>query len=294
LPAFRLAHISDVHLPPPPTAFRVRDLVSKRLLSRFAWARKKHRRHRREVVDALAADIRAQGVDHLAITGDLTNFPTPEEFAQASDWLTGLGPTEDVTVSPGNHDALVERGVAPGLTAFRPWLGDAGDGFPYVRVRGPVAFINLSTATATPILSAQGTLGAAQIGGLAGLLRQTAAEGLYRVVLLHHPAAAGVVSKRKSLTDAAELRAVLKAAGCDLILHGHAHEALLTSVDGPSGPIPALGVPSASTPTGLHDEPARWNLIEISRTAKGFETRVQARGLTEGLTVGQLGAFSLA
>lgn len=294
MPAFRIAHLSDVHLPPPPTAFRVRDLVSKRLLSRFAWARKKHRRHRREVVDALTADIAAQGVDHLAITGDLTNFSTPEEFAQASAWLKGLGEPSDVTVSPGNHDALVARGLAPGLTAFRPWLGDAGDGFPYLRVRGPVAFVNLTTATATPIHSAQGALGAAQIDALAGLLRQTAAEGLYRIVLLHHPAAAGVVSTRKSLTDAAALRAVVKTAGCDLILHGHAHEALLTSVEGPSGPIPALGVPSASTPLGLRDQPARWNLIEVSRTPKGFQTHVQARGLTEGLTVGPLGAFSLA
>lgn len=288
---FRLAHISDVHLPPPPSAFRVRDLVSKRLLSRFAWARKKHRRHKREVVDALTADIRAQGVDHLAVTGDLMNFSTPEEFAQATAWLEGLGAPGDVTVSPGNHDALVARGAPRAFAPFRPWLGDEGSGFPFLRLRGPVALINLSTATPTPIHSAQGTLGAGQIEAARDLLRQT--KGLYRIVLLHHPAVAGVVSKRKSLTDAAALRQLLKAEGCDLVLHGHAHEALLTSVDGPSGPIPALGVPSASTPLGLHDQPARWNLIEIETSLSGCTTRVQARGLTEGLTVGALGAFAL-
>jgi 3',5'-cyclic AMP phosphodiesterase CpdA len=292
LSTFRLAHISDVHLPPPPTAFRVRDLMSKRLLSRFAWARKKHRRHRREVVDALTADIRAQGVDHLAVTGDLTNFSTPEEFAQATAWLQGLGEPANVTVSPGNHDALVAHGAPRSFAPFRPWLGDEGADFPFLRVRGPVAVINLSTATPTPIHSAQGTLGADQIEAARALLRQT--RDLYRVVLLHHPPAAGVVSKRKSLTDAPALRDLLKAEGCDLILHGHAHEALLTSVDGPDGPIPALGVPSASTPLGLHDEPARWNMIEIAKGPRGYTTRVQARGLTEGLAVGALGAFSLA
>jgi 3',5'-cyclic AMP phosphodiesterase CpdA len=292
LSTFRLAHISDVHLPPPPTAFRARDLVSKRLLSRFAWARKKHRRHRREVVEALTADIRAQSVDHLAITGDLTNFSTPEEFAQASSWLKSLGEPANITVSPGNHDALVAHGAPVSFAPFRPWLGDDGAGFPFLRVRGPVAVINLSTATPTAIHSAQGTLGAAQIEAARDLLRQT--KSLYRIVLLHHPAAAGVVSRRKSLTDAAALREMLRTEGADLILHGHAHEALLTSVDGPTGPIPALGVPSASTPAGLPDESARWNLIEIETTGAGFETRVQARGLTHGLTVGALGAFTLA
>lgn len=289
---FRLAHISDVHLPPPPSAFRVRDLVSKRLLSRFAWVRKKHRRHKREVVDALAADIRAHGVDHLAVTGDLMNFSTPEEFAQATAWLEGLGKPADITVSPGNHDALVAYGAPRSFAPFRPWLGDEGDGFPYLRVRGPVALINLSTATPTPIHSAQGTLGASQIDAARDLLRE--ATGLYRVVLLHHPAAAGVVSRRKGLTDAPALRELLRTEGCDLILHGHAHEALLTYVEGPGGPIPALGVPSASTPLGLNDEAARWNLIEIEKRGAAFATRIQARGLTAGLRVGALGAFSLA
>lgn len=288
---FRLAHLSDVHLPPPPTAFRARDLVSKRLLSRFAWARKKQRRHRREVVDALTADIRAQGVHHLAVTGDLTNFSTPEEFAQATEWLLGLGEPANITVSPGNHDALVAHGAPQSFAPLRPWLGDEGAGFPFLRMRGPVALINLSTATPTPIHSAQGTLGGDQIEAARDLLRTT--KDLYRIVMLHHPAAAGVVSKRKSLTDAAMLRELLKAEGCDLILHGHAHEALLTSVDGPSGPIPALGVPSASTPLGRHDAPARWNLIEIETSTSGFSTRVSARGLTDGLTVSALGAFVL-
>ena len=63
------------------------------------------------------------------------------------------------------------------------------------------------------------------------LLEET--RGLYRIVLVHHPVATGVVSGRKSLTDVEALRALLADVGCELVLHGHAHEAVLSGVRGP-------------------------------------------------------------
>ena len=65
--------------------------------------------HRREVLDALVADLREQAPDHVAITGDLVNISLPAEFVQAAVWLRAAGrrPSE-VTVIPGNHDAYVE------------------------------------------------------------------------------------------------------------------------------------------------------------------------------------------
>jgi hypothetical protein len=86
---------------------------------------------------------------------------------------------------------------------------------------------------------------------------------------------------------------MLGTSGAELVLHGHAHEALLTGVPGPRGTIPAMGVPSASTPTGLHDQAARWNEIEILREGAGFRTRITARGITPELGVEILGRFSL-
>ena len=64
--------------------------------------------------------------------------------------------------------------------AFAPWTkGDAeyahGETFPFVRVRGEVALIGLSTATPTGPLMASGHLGARQIDALAAILRQTGA-----------------------------------------------------------------------------------------------------------------------
>lgn len=291
--AFRLAHLSDLQLPPPPLPFRWRDVASKRLLSRFAWRRKQHR-HLQAVLDAIAADVAAQAPDHVAITGDVINFATPEEFAAARTWLESLGDPANVTVSPGNHDALSAAGAPKSFAPWAPWLGDdAAGGFPHLRVRGPVALINLSSALPTALHLAQGTLGQVQIDRARAILRETGDQGLYRVVLVHHPVAAGVVAGRKELTDAGPLRAMLSEVGAELILHGHAHEALMTRTAGPRGQIPILAVPAASTPAGGRGEPARWNEIDIARDGAGFRTTITARGITPALTVAPLGAFVL-
>lgn len=290
---FRLAHFSDPHLPPPKLRLGWRDLASKRLLSRIAW-RRKRRRHRAEVLAGLVADVRAQAPDHVALTGDLTNFSTPEEFAAARLWLEGVGQADSVTVSPGNHDALVrDRGDDP-FAAWRDWLGDdAAEAFPKVRVRGPVALINLCSAVPTAPHLAQGRLGEAQIRRLSEVLREQGEAGRFRLVLVHHPIAPGAVSGRKALTDAEALREVLAREGAELVLHGHAHEALVTRVPGPAGAIPVLGVPSASAAADGHGEPARWHGLEIARTAGGFEIGVVARGLTADGTFGELGRYRL-
>lgn len=291
---FRLAHLSDPHLPPPDGALRGGDVFSKRLLSRFAWRRKRHR-HSPEVLAAIAADVRAAAPDHVAVTGDLTNFATPEEFAAAARWLESLGQPADVTVSPGNHDALTARRAPERFAPWAAWLGDApGADFPHLRVRGPVAIVNACSGAPTALHLAQGALGAEQIARLADILAQTRAQGLFRVLLVHHPISAGAVSARKALTDAEALRAVLRDQGVELVLHGHAHEALLNRVAGPSGPIPVMGVPSASTPAGGHDPAARWNLIHVTRARSGFQIRVEARGVGEGARIEPLGAYTVA
>jgi 3',5'-cyclic AMP phosphodiesterase CpdA len=269
------------------------DAFSKRALSRLAW-RRKRKVHRPDVLAALVADVQAQAPDHIVLTGDLTNFSTPEEYAAARAWLAALGPADRVTVSPGNHDALIGRRAGDPLSAWGDWLGDgAAESFPRVRVRGPVALINLTSAAPTALHLAQGLLGDGQLSRLEPILRQTRADGLYRLVMLHHPIAEGAVSRRKSLVDAPVLREVLAREGAELVLHGHAHESLVTRVPGPDGPIPVLGVPSASARPGGHGEAARWHELAIRRTDQGFETVVSARGAVDGGGFAPLGSYRL-
>lgn len=288
---FRLAHLSDLHLPPPPRRWRLGEIASKRAFSLASWRRKRRLVHQVQTLDALVADVTASAPDHVAITGDLTNFSTREEFESAREWLRRLGPPPAVTVSPGNHDALVASGLADRFALWRPWLGDAAaEVFPLVRVRGPVAIVNLCSAAATPPLSAQGRLGEAQIARLATALDEAGRERLFRVVLLHHPPSPGVVSARKALTDRDALRETLRAHGAELVLHGHAHEAATGQTPGPAGPIPILGVPSASASPNSHAPAARWHAIEID----GARVRVVARGWADGAAgIEELGRYTL-
>lgn len=289
--SYRLAHISDPHLPPPPGSAWI-DFALKRLMSAFAW-RRKRKRHLPEVLSAIITDLKAHSPDHIAVTGDLTNFATAGEFAAAREWLAGLGAPEGVTVSPGNHDALVGAHGAERFAAWAPWLGDEAEAvFPTVRRRGEVAVVNLCSAIATAPHLAQGELGAAQLARLRDVLAKLKAEGLCRVVLIHHPITSGVVSRRKMLRDQEALLAVLREHGAEFVLHGHAHVAAVGSAAGPDGPIPVLGVPSAST-SGGHDSPARWHCLEIERRDAGWQARVVARGFGDGDEVAELGRYVL-
>ena len=147
--AFTLAHLSDPHLPPLPAA-GFRDLAGKRALGYLNWARNRHKYHRREVLDALVADMRAQRPDHIAVTGDLVNLALEAEFSPAQVWLESVGAPQRVTVIPGNHDAYVRATRHRFVGTFGDYLrGDAavdGVAFPFVRRRGPLALIGLSSA----------------------------------------------------------------------------------------------------------------------------------------------------
>jgi 3',5'-cyclic AMP phosphodiesterase CpdA len=137
--AFTLAHLSDPHLPPLPAA-RLRDLAGKRALGYLNWTRNRHKYHRREVLDALVADMKAQQPDHIAVTGDLVNLALEAEFAPARTWLESVGTPQEVTVIPGNHDAYVRGTRHHFAGTFEKYLrGDAGADsatFPPARTAG--------------------------------------------------------------------------------------------------------------------------------------------------------------
>jgi 3',5'-cyclic AMP phosphodiesterase CpdA len=61
-----------------------------------------------ELLQALLQDLRVQTVDHMALTGDLSNVSLEGEFRVALRWIEATGAAPDaVTVIPGNHDAYV-------------------------------------------------------------------------------------------------------------------------------------------------------------------------------------------
>ena len=192
--AFTLAHLSDPHLAPLPKP-RLSELMGKRATGYFNWVRNRHLIHSRPMLDKLTADLRAQHPDHIAVTGDLVNIALEAEFGPARDWLKTIGAPHDVTLVPGNHDAYV---ASTWPRCADQWLDymrgdDATDAaharFPYLRRRGPLLLIGVSTAVPTAPFMATGRLGQKQIADLAALLAQHASDDCFRVLLIHHPLA---------------------------------------------------------------------------------------------------------
>jgi hypothetical protein len=66
---------------------------------------------------------------------------------------------------------------------------------------------------------------------------------------------------------------VLQKCGADLILHGHLHKTMLESVPGPDGPIPVVGVRSASDLGHRANRRAQYHLYNIERERRGGARR---------------------
>ena len=287
LAPFTLAHLSDPHLAPLPKP-RLSELAGKRAFGYVNWTRNRHKYQRREVLDALVADMKAQAPDHIAVTGDLVNLALEAEFAPARAWLDEVGPPDRVTTIPGNHDAYVRATAHRFGETFAPYLaGDDGRvGFPSVRRRGPLALISLSTAVPTLPLMATGMLGRDQLAALEAVLDRLAAEDVFRVLLVHHPLKSS--ARQKRMTDAPALLAVLKRHGVELVLHGHDHVHSTIWVEGPNGNIPVLGVPSASALAHGHYPAAAYNLFRIEKDNAGWRCEQTVRGLGAGFQIGQI------
>ena len=298
---FVLAHVSDLHLCGTP---RLAELAGKRGLGFLNWQRRRKRIHRPAVLDAITRHLKTVAADHVAVTGDLVNLSLPSEFSRARAWLETLGPPSSVTVIPGNHDIYVSEA--------RPWpaqfwgdymRGDADaarGAFPFLRRRGAVVLIALNSALPTGPFMATGRLGEGQFARLAQVLDDT--RGQFRIVLIHHPPTNPLRRHMRRLTDAAEFRRVLAAKGAELLLHGHDHCRRVVWLEGPHGPIPAVGVPSASAVAAhggenaagynifrIDGEVGAWRCEMISRK-RGFDGIVREVERRTLLPAGGLGA----
>jgi hypothetical protein len=174
------------------------------------------------VLAALIADMHAQAPDHIACTGDLCNIGLPSEWRTSRVFMEGLGPPDRVSLVPGNHDAYVEGSLEGLLAECAPWVaGDDGAAphFPYLRRRGPVAFVGMSSAVPTPPFVANGTAGRAQIKAAGELLTQLGRDPhVFRIVLIHHPPHVGGAPSGRNLTDARAFEAMIARAGAELVL----------------------------------------------------------------------------
>jgi hypothetical protein len=150
--------------------------------------------------------------------------------------------------------------------------------FPSLRIRNGVALIGLSSASASAPFLATGSLGSQQRQRLSTLLRQAAEQGLFRIVLLHHPPREEDEKWRKRLTDGKALCAILEREGAELVLHGHSHRTVEAGIPHGQGKIPVFGIPSASAIGRQAGRRAQYYLYKVRREEDHWSVRVSVRG----------------
>ena len=293
---FRLAHLSDAHIGPLPVP-RMRDLLGKRLTGYLNWHRRS-RIHNMDVLAKIVADIHAQAPDHVAMTGDILNIGLPAEFPFASAWLETLGASQEVSFVPGNHDAYVRSSLVHLERTFAPWTTadeTALKSYPYLRVRGDIALIGINSGVPTAPLLASGKLGSEQRDRLEIALAETGARGLMRVVMIHHPPHKTGATPGRGLSDARRFETLIAKHGAELIIHGHNHRHSVVHIAGPRGPVPVIGVASASAVPGTERHRAAWHMYEITRDGDRWTVEGVIRGMKAGENeVVELGRFSIS
>jgi 3',5'-cyclic AMP phosphodiesterase CpdA len=288
---FLIAHLSDPHIGPLPKIPFVR-LLNKRLTGALNWHGSRATIHNMDSLDAILHDLMAQNPDHVALTGDLVNLGYGPEFPQALARIAPLGDPGRVSIVPGNHDAYTGGSLPEMQRVFGAFMrhdepGDepddtapAPEGFPYLRRRGGIALIGVNSGVPTLPFMATGRVGTVQRMRLARLLDKTGREGLFRVVMIHHPPLRAAARFARGLDDAEDFTALLARHGAELVLHGHNHRHARHSLPSPTGPIPVLGVASASAVPGTPHHHAEYHLIRIDRATGGLT--VSRRGFHHG------------
>ena len=284
---FRLAHLSDIHLGPLPD-LAYRDLMTKRITGYINWRRNRAANLHEGVIDSIVDDMKAAQPDHVAVSGDLMNLALSGEIELSKLWLETLGEPRDVSVVPGNHDAYVPGALDKACTAWASWMHGDGEAeaakrgtFPFMRVRGSVALIGVSSARATAPFMASGFFGEGQAKRLGDLLVTARERQLCRVVMIHHPPVRGAAAAHKRLLGIGRFQSVMREHGAELVLHGHTHLPTTYRIEGRGGAtVPVVGVAAAGQAPKGSRPPVQYNLLEIEGSNGRWGINLTRRGIS--------------
>jgi 3',5'-cyclic AMP phosphodiesterase CpdA len=275
----RVAHISDLHVLALDGAVPFR-LFNKRATGYANLRLNRKHAHKSDIVRKIAAHLSASHVDHVVISGDVSNLALEAEFEAVRTLLDDVLalPPSAVTLVPGNHDVYTrgaqrhrrfaryfERYLVSDLPEYA--TEQPGGMFPVVKLSDKVAVIGLSSALARPPFVASGKLGDEQLLALAEILKCPDLAGKLPIIVLHHPVhnpPGWLKSKMEGLADANRFNQLVLPLARGLVLHGHLHRRIHRTLSTYDGHVDVVGATSASL---VHPSPARmggYNLYEIS------------------------------
>jgi 3',5'-cyclic AMP phosphodiesterase CpdA len=180
-------------------------------------------REESEVEQALQALVRRIGPELVVASGDLTNRGTRDQHERAARFLGTLGPP--VLAVPGNHDlpyTFPARFTRPWAEFERQWQTTEP-------THSSEAIHVVGLNSARPFRHQGGAVGNEQLRRSAERL-QAAPEGAYRVAVLHHHllGAPWRAARKRPVSQRTTVLRALVAAGADLILSGHIHQAAVS------------------------------------------------------------------
>jgi 3',5'-cyclic AMP phosphodiesterase CpdA len=231
----KIGHISDIHV------LELRDIrpwqfFNKRVTGGLNLLVDRGDRHSAEVVHTALEHLEEAGVDHIAVTGDVTNLAIESEFAAVARIFAQIsGSPEAVSVVPGNHDYYVRDSVERRL--FETYLADyirsdlpeyqLDTGYPFCKLLGEeVALIGMNSGVVSPPMFAIGTVDDDELERTEDLLDDPRVRDRFTIVMIHHPVLPfehATVRFMRRLTNAERVLRRLRIHQVDLLIHGHNH-----------------------------------------------------------------------
>ena len=270
------------------------QLANKRLLSYLSWRCGGRRSIVEIVLDALVRDLHDASVPITSRSPAIwSTWRCRRSSQRPAAWLRRLGPPEWVSVVPGQprrpgHCAAGRwLGSLARLRLVRPrYAGYCDADFPFLRRRGPLAIIGLSTAFPSRPRSRDRAARRRPADAPRPLLERLEPAPACRVLLLHHSPVDGLSRRRRRLIDAAQLRRCSPTRRGSRAPRPRAPFSF-GQVAGASGPVPVFGAPrhrasigrgADGTILGLRDRRERrtWRIVAESRVtprARRFRPR---------------------
>jgi Icc protein len=224
-----IAQLTDLHLLE--DDFQVsRGLAERARLSYLSFGRPLDPAERRDRLRNALADVRAASVDHLILTGDLTEDGHPAQFEVLAELLADsrIAP-ERITIVPGNHDAYgngaaYEEAMAGPLRAYAPTSG----------ICKPIALrdatlVPVSTAFQQTCLRSAGAISEADRETLARIVVDPAFAGKPLIFAQHHQPGQYLVPIWQWIDGMLEHRVfahLFERCPQLHVVHGHTHRAI--------------------------------------------------------------------
>ncbi len=236
----RFLHCSDVHITQDYFRAPLYKLGWRRwiaLLELSVGGRAKRYAHARPTLTQITQDMEVLGVDHLLVTGDVTQYSTEWEFRGAREALGALGSDKRrCSVIPGNHDrytpgalraARFEKYFGHLLESDLPEFAREGP-FPFVRLVGEQAAVVGLCSARVPKLPgiANGYLGERQLTAMKAIVDDPRLAHRALLIMVHHAPRTHLNKTDRrlhGLLDGEELLRLVPGPRF-AVLHGHIHK----------------------------------------------------------------------